>query len=114
MGLDGQLDAIDAQITELQEQLESCRLSIALSRAAVWLGTLVLLAVFTLAGTYRTAPVIFGAITALIGGIVWSGASRSSRDEVHARIGAAETARSRLIDEVASRNGWHDLMPTVH
>ncbi len=70
--------------------------------------------VFTLAASYRTAPVILGAVTAMIGGTVWSGASRSSREEVRGRLAAAEDVKSKLIDEVAARNGWRDLTPTVH
>ena len=114
MGLDARLDAIDLQIEDLRGELDGCRQSIALSRAAVWLGGIVLALVFTLVGSYRTAPVIFGAITVTLGGLVWLGASRSSREEARARLADAEALKSRLIDEVAARNGWPDMTPTVH
>ncbi len=114
MDLDAQLDALDQRIEELREVLEGCRRAILVSRAAVLLGIAALALVFTLAGPYRTATVVFGAMTAVVGGTVWSGASRSSRDEARAALDAAEARKSRMIDEVAARNGWRDPTPSVH
>ncbi len=114
MGTDAQLDEADRRIEALRDALESCRQAILLGRAAMWLGGIALVLVFTVAGAYRTAPVVLGAITAIIGGTVWSGASRSSRDEIGAALAAMEARKSQLIDRVAARNGWRDLTPTVH
>ena len=114
MGTDAQLDEVERRIEELRGTLEGCSRAILAARAGVWLGVAALALVFTLAGAYRTAPVVFGAITAMVGGTVWSGASRSSRDEAYAALAAAEARRSALIDEVAARNGWRGSPPTVH
>ena len=114
METDAQLDEVERRIEDLRDALEGCRQAILLSRAAVWLGIVTLALVFTVAGSYRTAPVVFGALTAIIGGTVWSGASRSSRDEAKTSLAAAEARKAALIDEVAARNGWRDLTPSVH
>ncbi len=113
METDAQLDEVERRIENLRDALEGCRQAILLSRAAAWLGIVALAFVFTVAGSYRTAPVVFGALTAIIGGTVWSGASRSSRDEAGTSLAAAEARKAALIDEVAARNGWRDLTPSV-
>ncbi len=114
MNLDAQLDEAERRIEALRDVLEGCGRAILLSRAAVLLGGATLAVVFTVAGSYRTAPVVFGAITVIIGGTVWSGASRTSRDEARASLATAEAGKSRLIDEVAARNGWRDAPPGSH
>ena len=114
METDALLDEVERRIEALRDTLEGCRQAILLSRAAAWLGIASLALVFTVAGSYRTAPVVFGALTAIIGGTVWSGASRSSRDEAKTSLAAAEARRAALIDGVSARNGWRDLTPSVH
>lgn len=109
-----EFDAIDGEIEALQERLESCRQAMALSRAAVVVSLLTLALVLTVAGNWRTPAVVFSAIAASIGGTVWLGASRTSRDEIGEKLAALDRTKARLIDEVAARNGWRDLTPTVH
>ena len=110
MASEAEFDTIDRQIEALQERLESCRQAMALSRAAVVVSLMVLALVLTLAGDWRTPAVVFSAI----GGTVWLGASRTSRDETEEKLVALDRTKARLIDEVASRNGWRDLTPTLH
>lgn len=114
MGSDANFETIDRQIERLQEQLEVCRQAMALSRAAVIVAVLTLVLVSTVAGSWRTPAVVFSAIAAAIGGTVWLGASRTSRDETVEKLAALDRTKSRMIDEVAARNGWRDLTPTVH
>ena len=114
MGTETDFDGIDRQIEALQERLDTCRQSMALSRAAVIVSLLTLGLVLTVAGNWRTPTVVFSATAAAIGGTVWLGASRTSRDETAERLAALDRTKAKMIDEVAARNGWRDLTPTLH
>lgn len=114
MGSETEFDAIDGQIEALQERLDGCRQAMALSRAVVVVSLLALALVLTMAGAWRTPAVVFSAIAGAIGGTVWLGASRTSRDEAAAALTALDLTKARMIDEVAARNGWRDLTPTLH
>jgi hypothetical protein len=104
---------LDRQIEALHEQLETCRQAIALSRAAIYGGGLVLGVVLTVAVAYRTPPVVLGAIMAILGGIVWLGANRSSREDLEHQLAESQNQRNQLFDEIAARNGWVDSTPTT-
>ena len=114
MASDAEFETIDRQIEGLQERLDSCRQAMALSRAALVASLATLALVLTVADGWRTPAVVFSAIAAAIGGTVWLGASRSSRDEIAEQLAALDRTKARMIDEVATRNGWRDLTPTVH
>lgn len=107
-------DELEREIDDLRDRLDHCRQAIILSRAAIWLGVATLVIVFVAASGYRTAPVVFGALTAIIGGIVWAGATGSSRNELESQLAEATTRQSALFDDIAARNGWRDLTPTIH
>ena len=107
-------DAIDRKIEALQETLDGYRQGMALSRAAVVVSLLVLALVLTVATAYRTPVVVFSAFAALVGGTVWLGASRTSLREVSDELADLDAVKNRMIDEVAARNGWRDMTPTVH
>ena len=109
-----EFDSIDREIDDLQERLDGCRQAMALSRAALVLSLLTLASVLTFAGSWRTPAVVLFAIAGAIGGTVWLGASRTSRDETEEKLAALDRTKAKLIDEVARRNGWRDLTPTVH
>lgn len=114
MASETEFDGIDGQIEALQERLDGCRQAMALSRAAIVVSILTIGLVLTVAGNWRTPAVVFSAIAAAIGGTVWLGASRSSRDETAEKLAALDRAKAQMIDEVAARNGWRDLTPTLH
>ena len=114
MANEAEFDTIDRQIEALQERLDSCRQAMALSRAAVLIALVTLALVLTVAGNWRTPTVVFSAIAGAIGGTVWLGASRTSRDENAEKLAALDRTKALMIDEVAARNGWRDLTPTVH
>jgi hypothetical protein len=109
-----ELDAIETQIEDLQHELESCRKAMLVSRIAIVGGALVLAAVLTVAGAYRTPAIVFSAFAATIGGIIWLGASKSSSDEKRDALATLDAAKNRMIDRVAAENGWRDMTPTVH
>lgn len=107
-------DAIDRRIEVQQDRFESCRKAMAISRAILATALVTLAAASTVAVSLRTPAVVFTAIAAAIGAVVWLGASRSSRDEAAEELATLHHAKDKLIDEVAARNGWRDLTPTVH
>ena len=106
-------DAIDRDIEELHAKITGCRQTILLARAIIALGALAMLASFFFYA-WRTPPVILASIAAMIGGVVWGGASGATREGLAADLAQAEAEKARLIDDVAQRNGWRDLTPTVH
>ena len=107
-------DTIDAEIEVLHDRIESCRKAMTVSRAAIVASFVTLCIVMTIAEGWRTPMVVFSAIAGLMGGIVWLGASRTTHDEAREALASLDLTRSRMIDEVAARNGWRDLTPTVH
>lgn len=114
MTSDTGFDDIDRQIENLLEHQERCRKAMLASKLAM-LGAFATLAiVLTVAGGWRTPPVVFGAIAAMIGGLVWLGASKSSNDEIADELATLDAHKSEMIDRVAERNGWRDMTPTVH
>ena len=110
---ESRFDEVDRRIEDLHARIAGCRQTILLSRAAVALGAAAMLAAF-LFYAWRTPPVILTSIAAMIGGVVWGGASGSTREGLIAELAEAEADKAQMIDEVAARNGWRDLTPTVH
>jgi hypothetical protein len=110
-----EFDRIDAALEDLQAKIESCQQAIILARAAIFMGLATLGAVFTIAPAYGTATVIFAAITAILAGTVWLGASKSTKDELQSQRAAAEARKNELFDVIANQNGWdRDVPGTYH
>ena len=110
---DAAFAAVDDEIADLLDARDGCRRAIVVSRVAVVGGTLVLVSSFWLPAL--SAPtVLIAALTAMIGGTVWAGASKSSGEEIDARLADAEARKAALIDRVAAANGWRDMTFTVH
>lgn len=110
---DAAFDAIDEEIADLVDRRAGCRRAVAASRAAIIGGALVLLLSAGLPAL-RAPTILIAAVTAMIGGTVWAGASKSSGEELDARLADAEARKAEMIDRVAAANGWRDLTPTVH
>ena len=106
-------DALDEEIAELEAATASCRRAIAASRAAIVAGGLALVLSLPLP-PLRTPTIALTALAAMIGGLVWAGASKTSREELDARLADAEARKTALFDHVAASNGWRDATPTVH
>ncbi len=114
MTLAAEFETIDRQIEDLQARVDGCRQAMILSRAAMIAALITLGLVLTVAGTFRTPTVVFSAVAAIIGGLVWLGASRSSLQEAADELAALDAVKNRMIDKVATENGWRDMTPTVH
>jgi hypothetical protein len=109
------IDATDALLEELYGEIQTCRQAMILSRAAIGLGFATALIVFTIAPAYDTAPIVLGAFTAIIGGLVWLGANKSTREELDSKRIALEAQKAELFDHIAARNGWTgSTVQTVH
>ena len=106
-------DALDDEIAALIEARVRCRKAILVSRAAVVGGALALALSLPFAAL-RAPMIALAALTAVIGGMVWAGASKTSSEELDTSLAEAEARKAALFDEVATRNGWRDLTPTVH
>ena len=109
-----ELAAIEAELDDLGERIALCRQAMLLSRIAASLGLAVFVAVLLFVPAYRTAPVLLLAFTAVLGGTVWLGATKSTRDELRGQQTEAEARKGGLFDVVAARNGWADVAQTRH
>jgi hypothetical protein len=97
-----QILRLEAHIEELAEAIESCRKIILISKAAIALGGILILAI-TL-GAIRFDPMaMIGAIAAVIGGTVVFGSNTSTARQAAAAMQAAEAHRAELIGKVDLR-----------
>ena len=97
-----QISRIEAEIEELAKTLEGCRKAILLSKVAIAVGGMWVLAV--LFGAVRfDAVATIGAIAAVIGGIVVFGSNLTTSRQTTAAIKAAEIHRAELIDMINLR-----------
>jgi hypothetical protein len=109
------LDATEALLEEIYGEIRTCRQAMILSRAAIGLGFATVAIVVTIAPADSTAPVILSAFTAIIGGLVWLGANKSTGDELEAKRTALEAEKADLFDRIAARNGWAtSALRTIH
>ena len=111
--MDAAFDALDAEIADLADARAGCRRAIVASRAALIGGAAALVLSWPIVAL-REPTILLAALTAMIGGTVWAGASKSSGEEIDARLAAAEARKAALIDRVAAANGWRDMTSTVH
>ena len=101
---------LEAQIEQLAGVIEGCRKIIAVSRAAVVVGAILLLAIVT--GALRLDPtMLIASIAAVIGGIVLLGSNSQTSDDATAALQTAEARRTKLIGAidlqlVAGRERW--------
>jgi hypothetical protein len=97
-----QISRIEADIEELAKTLEGCRKAILLSKVAIAVGGVWILAV--LFGAVRfDAAATTGAIAAVIGGIVIFGSNLTTSRQTTPAIKAAEIHRAELIDMINLR-----------
>jgi hypothetical protein len=89
---------LEAKIEELRELIERCRKIILISKIAVAIGGIWLLA---LAIVMRLDPVsMIGAIAVIIGGIIVFGSNTSTAKQTAAAAEAAEALRAELIGKM--------------
>jgi len=102
---------LEARIEALADRLESCRKFIVAGRVAVAAGVGVLVAL--LVGAIGFDPsVMMVAAAALLGGLVAWGSNRSTANETAEEIGAAESDRAALIEQINLRVVGE--RPTLH
>ena len=93
---------LEAKIEELTELIERCRKIILISKIAVAIGGIWLLALAI--GLMRFDPVtMIGAIAVVIGGIVVFGSNTSTSKQAAVAIKAAEASRVELIGKINLR-----------
>ncbi len=101
-----EIDDLSSMLDVIHSDIETCRQAISLSRGAVAVAVIVVAVVVCAVPAYNTAAVIFPALTAALGGIVWLGASTSSEAALQARRADAEQRRSALLRLGAGPRGW--------
>jgi hypothetical protein len=93
---------LEAEIERLAEAAERCWKIIQVSKAAIVIGALLLVAI--LLGFVRAdAMPLFGSLAAIIGGIVVFGSNSSTAKQMAERIAAAEAERAALIGGIDLR-----------
>jgi hypothetical protein len=93
---------LEARIEQLVQAIESCTKFILLSRVAIAIGGVLLLA--TVFGAIRFDPmVMIVAIAAVLGGVVLLGSNRTTSDQAATALQAAELRRAELISTIDLR-----------
>ena len=90
---------LEAKIEQLAGVIESCRKIIAVSRAAIVVGAILLVAIML--GALRLDPtMLIASIAAVIGGIVLLGSNSRTSDDATAALRTAEARRAELIGAI--------------
>ena len=109
------IEALETMLDAIHARIDMCRQAMILSRVAIGLGLATGAIALTVAPAYNTAPVILAAFTAVIGGVVWLGSNKSTKDDLEARRAVIEAERDGLFDRIAAENGWAaDGTRTIH
>jgi hypothetical protein len=100
---------LEADIEKLAETIESCRKLVLISKGAMAVAAILIVA--ALLGTITLDPaLLIGAFGVILGGVVVFGSNTSTLEQAMAATKAAELRRSELIGQidlrvVGSRNG---------
>jgi hypothetical protein len=104
-----QLVEIEDRIERLRDMIESCRKGMLASRAAIVSGGVVLVA--NLVGLFGSVSLLLALLsfTAIIGGIVWLGANKTSREQASTALRAAQSEWQGATDaiEMSTIGEWH-------
>jgi Na+/H+-translocating membrane pyrophosphatase len=95
-----ELAEIEERIEHLRDVIESCRKGMLASRAAIIAGGVVFVA--NLIGLFGSGSLLLALLsfTAIIAGIVWLGANRTSREQALASLRAAQSEWRAATDEI--------------
>ena len=107
-----QIARIEADIEQLAEGLDQCRKAMLLSKVAIVVGGVLLLAYFLGAISFDPT-ILIGAIAAIVGGVVVFGSNSSTAKQTMAAMKDAESQRAKLIDmiDTTDLNRWRRLRP---
>jgi hypothetical protein len=104
-----QLAEIEERIERLRDTIESCRKGMLASHAAIVSGAVLL--VTDLVGLFGSVSLLvaLSCFTAIIGGIVWLGANKTSREQASASLRAAQSKWQAATDaiEMSTIGEWH-------
>jgi hypothetical protein len=108
------IEALEDELATIDRQLAICRQAMILSRLAIGAGAAVLLSVTLVIRV--SEPLIAGlaGFTAIIGGLVWLGANKSTREDLTRERAAVEARRHQLFEAAARLSGWEAGAVTTH
>ncbi|HEX9170286.1 MAG TPA: hypothetical protein VF886_15400 [Roseiarcus sp.] len=92
-----EIERLELQIDELRDAIERSRRFVLAGRACVVAGPALLVAILLDLVAFTPARTVF-ALAVAIGGMVLSGSSRATTDELRRSLQAAEAARNAAID----------------
>jgi hypothetical protein len=95
-----QLAEIEERIERLRDTIESCRKAMLASHAAIVSGAVLL--VTDLLGLFGSVSLLLAlsSFTAIIGGIVWLGANKTSREQASTALRAAQSEWQGATDAI--------------
>jgi hypothetical protein len=100
--LHANIERLEARIDALADIIEGCRKFMLASRIAIAIGVAIPVGM-VLGVIAADLAVMIGAVAAFLGGIVFLGSNRSTRDEAQADMREAEAQRADLIDQIDMR-----------
>ena len=96
-----QIARIESDIEQLAESLDRCRKAMLLSKVAITVGGILILAYFV--GAAFDHAILIAALAAIIGGVVVLGSNSSTSKQITTAMKAAEVQRAKLIDMIDLR-----------
>ena len=107
------LDEIEDQLADMRERIGRYRRAMLGSQVVILAGLAGLVAVYTVFPGYASPTFVVVVIAAVIGAIVWLGATKSSKEELDAALKRIEAERPLIFDRIAADNGWTDAPRVV-
>jgi hypothetical protein len=95
------LAAIEERLEELQDVVESCRKGMIGSNVAILAGSVLFVANIVGFAGHSSLFVGLASFSAIIGGIVWLGANKTSREQALAAVEAADAEWREATDRLA-------------
>jgi hypothetical protein len=104
------IDRLEARIEELADRIERCRKYMLVSRAAIAVGGVLIVAMIVGVIRFDALPIL-ASLTMILGGFVALGSNSSTLDEAAAALQSAEAQRAALIGRIDLRlvGGSHDV-----